>query len=117
MSYVVAWYGNLPAKAAWYLRRGADGWAWTIAAAVALGAALPFALLLTARVRRSRRALRIVGGFVLLGIWLHVLWLLTPAFRAGSLVAAVIALVALAVFSLGLTRSNAHRLSGAADGR
>ena len=48
MSYIVAWYGNLPDKAAWYLRRGMDGWDWTIAAAVAVGAILPFALLLTA---------------------------------------------------------------------
>lgn len=117
MSYVVAWYGNLPDKAAWYLRRGVDGWAWAIGAAVAIGATLPFALLLNARVRRSRRALRVVGGLVLFGVWLHIVWLLAPVFRAGALVAAVIALATLAILSLGLARSAAHRLLRAADGR
>ena len=117
MSYVVAWYGNLPEKAAWYLRRGVDGWAWTIGAAVALGAALPFWLLLTSRVRRSRRALRLVGALVLLGVWLHVVWLLAPAFHPDAIVAAMIALAVLAFLSLGFARGVAHRLAEDADGR
>jgi hypothetical protein len=84
---------------------------------VALGAALPFWLLLTSRVRRSRRALRLVGALVLLGVWLHVVWLLAPAFHADALVAAVIALAVLAFLSLGFARGVAHRLAEDADGR
>lgn len=105
MSYIVAWYGDLPEKAAWYLRRGTDGWNWTIAAAVTVGAILPFAMLLRRSLRRSRRALRIAAGLILLGIWLHVTWLVAPAFRPGWLVAAITALVAMTGLSLGLMRT------------
>ena len=105
MSYVVAWYGDLPEKAAWYLRRSSGGWSWTIAAAVTVGAILPFAMLLRRSLRRSRRALRIAAGLILLGIWLHVTWLVAPAFRPGWLVAAITALVAMTGLSLGLMRT------------
>lgn len=107
MSYIVAWYGDLPEKAAWYLRRGTDGWSWTITAAIAIGAIIPFAMLLRRSLRRSRRALRVVAGLILLGIWLHVAWLVAPAFRPGWLIAALAALVAMTSLSLGLMRTAA----------
>jgi len=80
MTYVVAWYGDLPDKAAWYLKRSSPGWAATIVIAFALGAALPFCILIVGKCRRSRYGLQSAGILVLLGSVLHFCWLIVPAF-------------------------------------
>jgi hypothetical protein len=100
MSFIVSWYGDLPEKAAWYLRRSQNGWNWIILAAVILGALVPFALLLPSRLRTSRTSLRIVGALVLLGVVLHVLWLMAPVFDTGAIAAALVALIALTSLSI-----------------
>ena len=53
MSFIVSWYGDLPDKAAWYLRRGQDGWNWVILSAVLVGALVPIAMLLSSRTSRE----------------------------------------------------------------
>ncbi len=59
MTFVVAWYGDLPEKAAWFLKRAGPGWISVLITALAAGAVLPFGMLLMQRVRRSRQGLRI----------------------------------------------------------
>lgn len=105
MSFVVAWYGNLPDKAEWYVRRGAGPWAWIIGAAFLFGALIPFALLLSGRARVSRPALRAVGVLVFTGIGLHVAWLLLPAFAPGAAIAAGGGLLLLVALSLAVVPS------------
>lgn len=114
MSFIVIWYGNLPDKAAWYLARAHGGWQWLLAAAVTIGALLPLCLLLNQSVRQSRRALRLVGSLILLGVFLHVAWLIAPAFGSGAMVAALIAMVALIGIGLGLFDHAVSGLSGGA---
>jgi hypothetical protein len=80
MTFVVAWYGDLPEKASWFLKRSSPGWISVLMAALAVGAVLPFGMLLMQRVRRSRRGLRIVSVAILLGSVLHFIWLLVPTF-------------------------------------
>jgi hypothetical protein len=81
MTFVVAWYGDLPHKAAWFLKRGSDTWAAVLIATFVIGAVLPFTMLLLAGVRASSRAgLRAVGVLLLLGTGLHFAWLILPAF-------------------------------------
>jgi hypothetical protein len=104
MSFIVIWYGNLPDKAAWYLLRGRDGWQWLIAAIVAIGALVPLCLLLKQSFRQSGDALRLISSLILLGVFLHVVWLIAPAFGSGAIVAALIAVVAM--IGLGLCFSN-----------
>lgn len=99
MAFIVAWYGDLPAKAAWYLRRGEAPWLPVILTSLVAGGVLPFGLLLFGSVRRSRAALRPVGLLVLLGIALHRAWLILPAFAdAGT--TALLAAVTLLVMAL-----------------
>ena len=84
MSYIVIWYGNLPEKAAWYLRRGARRLGlgrspppWQLARSC------PFALLLNAELSAEpARAARRRRPGPLRRYLLHVVWLLAPAFRA-----------------------------------
>ncbi len=95
MALIVNWYGDQPARAAWYLARVEGGWAWTAFAAFIFGAAGPIAALLFARVRGSAGALRVVGASVLCGVVLHDFWLMAPGMEAHAVPAAVLALVAL----------------------
>ncbi|MGY3453985.1 hypothetical protein [Bradyrhizobium sp. USDA 4353] len=102
MTYVVAWYGDLPAKAAWFLKRSHGAEIVTLLASFIVGAVLPFALLLFESVRRNRLALRIVGALLLIGTILHLAWLIVPAFVAQGAVAAtgIGVLVVLAITSV-----------------
>jgi hypothetical protein len=109
MSYIVSWYGDLPDKAVWYLRRGSGAWSWTIAAAVVLGTAIPFALLLKRSFRRSRQVLRIVGALILIGVWLHLTWLIAPTFAPGWPIFAVAGLIVLSGLSIGLVKAAPYR--------
>jgi hypothetical protein len=114
MSFIVIWYGNLPEKAAWYLARGHDGWQWVIVTAAAIGALVPLCLLLKQSFRQSGAALRLIGGLILFGVFLHVVWLMAPTFGSGAVIAAVIAVIALAGVGLGLFDRVAFRLGGGA---
>ena len=67
MSYIVAWYGDLPPKAAWYLKRGASPWGGVLVASLIIGGILPFLALLFSAVRNSPALMRGVGLLVLVG--------------------------------------------------
>jgi hypothetical protein len=99
MTFVVAWYGDLPDKAAWFIKRANAGWLSVSITALVVGAVLPFGMLLIRGVRRSRRGLRIAAALILFGTTLHFAWLLVPAFDDQAGVNAA-ALFALAVFEL-----------------
>ena len=113
MTYVVAWYGDLPHKAEWFLKRSTTGWTITLIVAFVVGAVLPFAMLLLKSVRSSRSGLRITGLLLLIGTVLHLAWLLIPAFAAQAAVvatgAAVLAVltIASALFASGIASAEA----------
>jgi len=109
MSFVVAWYGDLPPKAAWYLKRGTETYALVIGSACILGGLIPFGFLLFAAVRSNPFALRIVGFLVLIGLSLRFAWLLLPAYVEGAAAAALAALVILALIA-GLAVAVSQRL-------
>jgi hypothetical protein len=114
MSFIVIWYGNLPEKAAWYLARERDGWQWVILAAIATGALAPFCLLLKQSVRQAGLTLHVIGGLILFGVLLHVVWLIAPAFGSGAVVTAMIAVIATVGLGIGAVDRFAARLAGAA---
>ena len=100
--FLVAWYGNLPAKAAWFQLRW--GWDWRIVQAVSLIAAtiLPLALLLVARIRERPRALGLLGLVVLVGVLAHVAWVVGPAFGPLVLPAGLLGTAAVGGVWIGL---------------
>ncbi|TPG53168.1 hypothetical protein EAH89_17810 [Roseomonas nepalensis] len=100
--YLVAWYGDLPPKAEWFLRR--QGWGWTAleAASVTLSALLPIGALLLARVRRRPAALARLGPAVMLGVLAHLVWIVAPAFGAAAVPAALLGVVAVGGLWVGL---------------
>ena len=105
MTFVVAWYGDLPEKAAWFLKRASPGWISVLFTALAVGAVLPFGMLLMQRIRHSRRGLRIASALILFGTVLHFVWLLVPAFDDQAIVIAAafagVAILLLVSFLIG----------------
>lgn len=118
MAYVVAWYGDLPPKAAYYLRRGGDAYAVLLGTGLVAGGLIPFGLLLFAGVRASPGALRLVGLLVLAGLALRFAWLVLPAWETGAPAAAGAALgwlallVALALAGLRPLGRGLRRIGG-----
>ncbi|MFC3230619.1 hypothetical protein ACFOGJ_25450 [Marinibaculum pumilum] len=78
MIFLVAWSGNLPAKAAWFLARIEGPWLGILLALLAGGLLLPLGLLFTDAGRRAAGALRPAGVLVLAGLGLLQLWLVRP---------------------------------------
>ena len=97
MAFIITWYGNIPAKVHWYAVRAGDGWSLEMLAAVLLGAAIPFLSILNPAVRREPPLLRVVGALVLIGIALHIVWMIIPAFGAVAIIPAILASLAMAL--------------------
>lgn len=116
MDYLTAWTGNLPSETVWYVPRTLTSWRWLAAWVIAFGLVLPFALLLSRRVKRSITGLRRVATLLLVAELVFVLWLVLPSLRSAGLwlnavdVLALIGLGALwwTVFAAAL-RVPAHR--------
>lgn len=79
--YFVAWYGNLPREAEFWLRRAESGWAVLGLLVIATAFLAPFVLLLSAKFKRSPRALAMLSIAVLIGLWGEKILLLGPAVR------------------------------------
>ncbi|MCQ8783993.1 hypothetical protein [Mangrovibrevibacter kandeliae] len=82
MQLLVAYDGNLPSKAVWYLRRATPFWSGAIALAFVGAVLVPFLAGLNPawRIGRLRRA---IGAAVLIGLLLRSLWLVLPEWDGG----------------------------------
>ena len=65
--YLLIWYTNMPEETPWYAARLTGAWGILTKFACTVFGALPFALLLFRRLRRSRRALVRIAALVLVG--------------------------------------------------
>lgn len=84
MSYLTVWTGDLPPEVAWYQPRTQGGWKWLALAMLLLQALLPFFLLLSGRVRRSR-CLPLLACGILLGNAAEAAWRVLPALHPQGL--------------------------------
>jgi hypothetical protein len=81
---LIIWAADIPREVAWYYNRIQGGWL-TVAVLVAvLQIALPFALLLTRRVRNNMRLLAGLGGMIALVYLANLFWQVMPAFYPGQ---------------------------------
>ena len=101
--YVVAWYGDLPPKAEWFLLR--QGWVWMglEAVSILLSAVLPIGALLVAQVRSRPAALGLLGPCVMAGFLAHLAWIVAPPFGLAVLPAALLGVLAVGGLWVGLT--------------
>jgi hypothetical protein len=100
--YFLIWSANIPEEAAWYVERTQGAWR-PVWVALMLGHfVVPFFLLLSRNLRRSRRRLPLVAGWLLAMHLLDVYWLVMPsqhgsAWPQGADVAAVLAMLSITI--------------------
>ncbi|MBK1621973.1 hypothetical protein [Afifella marina] len=81
IQYLVMWSGNLPEKVGWYVGRLTPSATALVSTTFIVGSVLPFSMLLFSAVRKSARWTGLAGLFCLVGLYLHLTWLvgLAPA--------------------------------------
>jgi hypothetical protein len=104
MAVLVIWYGDLPHKVDWFVKRTLDPWKSLAIAGFVFGSVIPILALLFSRVRASRAALRLIGASILLGIAFYDSYLLAPTYDVWSLATAALALLVLGGALIALTR-------------
>ncbi len=83
VQFLIMWAGNLPDEVSWYIHRLNGGWQW-LAILILIGHFIvPFALLLSARLKRRREWLARVALWLLVVDLVYVYWLVMPAFYPG----------------------------------
>jgi hypothetical protein len=78
--YVIISFANMDEETHWYLMRGQHGYGAQYLFEAVLRCVVPFALLMSQRLRADPRAQALAGGSVLVGVWLDLHWLVVPAF-------------------------------------
>lgn len=81
MQYLTIWVADLPAENAWYIPRTLTSWRWFAWFLIAFEFAIPFAMLLSRRAKRSRAAMGTVAGMLLVANLVYAFWLVVPSFR------------------------------------
>ncbi len=83
---LIIWSGNLPEEITWYLHRSEGGWRVVGYGLIAFGFALPFALLLSRRLKRTGSRLALVALWLIFMRFVDLYWLVGPAFHPESAV-------------------------------
>jgi hypothetical protein len=101
--YLVIWYGDLPERVGWYIERQSGAWFWVDAAAIALSGILPIFALMRQRWRNDPAVLACFGACVLVGVFLHIVWLLAPHYGPLTVLAALLSMLAIGALWVTLT--------------
>lgn len=82
MQLLIVWQSNLPREATWYMIRWTGPWGVVAGLVAFLHFVLPFALLLSPRLKRSRSGMVFVAALLIMGSVLRDWWLVLPSTRA-----------------------------------
>lgn len=110
MDFMIAWYGDVPARVAWYATRAAWPWPILLWAALIFGAFGPLFVLLASRTRFVSLPLRFVAGAILLGAFAYDAWLIVPEFGWPSLGFGAAGVLLLAAPAVSFVRVHARRV-------
>lgn len=83
MQLLIVWESDLPKEALWYIRRSSGVWAYVAMLIALLHFVLPFALLLSPQLRRTRGGIGLVAALLITGEGLRAWWLVLPAVPRG----------------------------------
>jgi hypothetical protein len=79
--FLIIWSGNLPEEIPWYIARIRGSWG-AVAIALVIGHfALPFAMLLSAGVKKRSASLAKIAAFILVMRLVDLIWYVAPSFR------------------------------------
>ncbi|MFO0984801.1 MAG: hypothetical protein U1E76_24255 [Planctomycetota bacterium] len=79
--YLIIWSANLPEETPWYLHRLHHGWQAIALLLVIFHFALPFALLLSRKLKRRAEMLGVIAGLLFLMRFVDLFWMIGPAFH------------------------------------
>lgn len=79
--FLIMWSGNIPEDIRWYAHRQEAPWGWIAPVLIVFHFAVPFAVLLSRRSKRSWQALGTLAAFLLGVHLLYIVWLVLPAFE------------------------------------
>lgn len=83
--YLIIWSGNLPEEIGWYLHRSTPGGQAVAATLAAVHFAIPFFVLVSKRVKRSRKAMAVVAAGLLGARILDLCWQVVPSVETSGL--------------------------------
>ncbi len=76
--YMLIWYGNIPEETAWFGHRSHDGWE-RIAILLIVGHfVLPFVILMSRHVKRTRAVFALMAGWLLFVHYMDLYWMIMP---------------------------------------
>jgi hypothetical protein len=82
--FLIIWSGNIPDEVTYYLKRIHGGW-WTICSLDAICHwVIPFSILLSRDIKRSKSKMIWVGSFMLCARLIDMFWLIAPAFKGDA---------------------------------
>jgi hypothetical protein len=82
---LIIWSGNLPEEVHWYLHRLGPGWQVLALGLLLLHFGVPFAILLSRRVKRRAQLVAGVALAILVMRFVDIYWIIVPAFNADEL--------------------------------
>ncbi len=82
--FLVIWSGNLPEEIPWYLDRIRGGWGVIVTLDFLFHWLIPFTLLLSRDIKRNKKRLMGVCGWMLFAKAFDLFWLIEPNFRGAS---------------------------------
>ena len=97
--YLVIWYGNLPEELGFLMVRTTGSWGVLTWMVLSLCFFIPFAALLSRRMKRPT-PLFVISLITVVGIWLERFWLVVPSPETGLSLSGVDLLVTLGFFAL-----------------
>jgi len=81
---IIIWSGNLPEETSWYLLRSAGGWKIVGYGLLLLHFAVPFAVLLSRKLKRTGTKLAVVALWMLVMRFVDLYWLVAPSFHPAN---------------------------------
>jgi hypothetical protein len=79
--FLIIWSGNLPEEIPWYIARISGSWGAVAIALVVGHFAIPFAMLLSASVKKRSASLARIAAFILVMRLVDMIWYVAPSFR------------------------------------
>jgi hypothetical protein len=78
--FLIIWSGNIPDELTYYLKRIHGDWWWICTADVILHWVIPFSILLSRDIKRSKNKMVWVGSIMILARLVDMFWLIAPSF-------------------------------------
>jgi hypothetical protein len=78
--FLIIWSGNIPDELTYYLKRIHGDWWWICTADVVCHWVIPFSLLLSRDIKRSKKKLVWVASFMIFARLIDMFWLIAPSF-------------------------------------